>query len=79
MMAALRSSLETKRGVRGNSVIEQAWVESAAGGFNRSSQHQIIEQILDTRPVLRPGFSNPVFFVVWNSRRIQPVLATPDY
>ena len=37
------------------------------GGFNWSSQHQIIEQILDTRPALRPEFSNPVFFVVWNS------------
>lgn len=30
MMAAFRSSLETQRGVCGNSVIEQAWVESAA-------------------------------------------------
>lgn len=42
-------------------------VGAILGGFNWSSQHQIIEQILDTRPVLRPEFSNPVFFVVWNS------------
>lgn len=29
-MAALRSGLETQRGVRGNSTTEQAWVKSAA-------------------------------------------------
>ena len=36
------------------------------GGFNRSSQHLIVEQILDTRPVLRPASSNQAFSGVWN-------------
>ena len=36
------------------------------GGFNRSSQHLIVEQILDTRLVLRPASSNQAFSGVWN-------------
>jgi len=37
------------------------------GGFNRSSQHWIVEQILDTRPALRREFSSRVFFGAWRS------------
>ena len=37
------------------------------GGFNRSSQHWIVEQILGTRPVLRPVSSSQAFSGVWCS------------
>jgi putative transposase len=36
--------------------------QGSQGAFNRSSQHWIVEQILDTRPELQPVFSNQVFF-----------------
>ena len=36
------------------------------GAFNRSSQHRIVEQILDARPGLQPVFSSQVFFEVSN-------------
>ena len=40
--------------------------QGSQGGFNRSSQHLIVEQIIDTRPVLRPASSNQAFSGVWN-------------
>jgi transposase InsO family protein len=37
------------------------------GGFNRSSQHLIVEQILGTHPVPRQASSSRVFYGAWNS------------
>ena len=36
--------------------------QGSQGEFNRSSQHWIVEQILETCPVLRRVFSSQVFF-----------------
>jgi len=41
--------------------------QGGQGEFNWSSQRRIVEQILDTCPVLRPESSNQVFFAAWNS------------
>lgn len=37
------------------------------GGFNRSLQHWIVEQVVDTRPELRLASSSQAFFGVWYS------------
>jgi hypothetical protein len=42
---------------------DQGW----QGGFNRSSQHSIIEQTSSIRPGLRPVSSNQAFSGVWSS------------
>ncbi|CAB3774942.1 hypothetical protein LMG29542_08324 [Paraburkholderia humisilvae] len=41
--------------------------QGCQGGFNRSSQHQIVEQILDIRPELRQESSNQAFPGAWYS------------
>ena len=41
----------------------------AHGGFNRSSQHRVVGQILDARSILRPASSNQAFSVVCCSAR----------
>jgi len=38
--------------------------QGSQGGFNRSSQHWIVVQTLDTHSVLRQVFSSRVFFEV---------------
>lgn len=38
--------------------------QGSQGGFNRSSQHWVVVQTLDTHPVLRQVFSSRVFFEV---------------
>ncbi|MGF6483529.1 transposase InsO family protein [Paraburkholderia sp. JPY419] len=39
--------------------------QGSQGGFNRSSQHQIVERILGTRPELRQAFSSRAFSGAW--------------
>jgi len=65
ILDALEQALYDRQPQQGEGLIHHS-DRGSQGGFNRSSQHWIVEQILGTRPVLRPVSSNRAFSGAWN-------------